>query len=189
MTDTLSNPKAITAYLKEAGYKVSQSTVYKHRDEGRIPAQKDGRFLVKDVDRYAGMHLKRLDGEAFSEDMEAIQRQKLTAEARKADAQADHWELKTLVDSGQYIDRELFNGELAARAAIFRNALATFFRTNVGEMIRLVKGEPEMGPDLIDFWLEKLEGAIGRYAEPKKWPVMAVSTMDSKEMDIEEMAE
>jgi len=183
MTDTLANPKTITAYLKEAGYKVSQSTVYKHRDEGRIPMQKDGAYLVKDVDRYASMHLKRLDGEAFNEDMEAVQRKKLTAEARKADAQADHWELKTLVDSGQYIDRGLFNGDLAARAAIFRNDLATFFRTNAGEMIRLVKGEAEMGPDLIDFWLERLEAAIGRYAEPKKWPVKAVSTMASEEME------
>lgn len=174
MPDTLPNPKAITAYLKEAGYKVSQSTVYKHRDEGRIPAQKDGSFMVTDVDRYASMHLKRLDGSTASEDGEQLQREKLEAETRKAKAQAKHWEMKTLVESGQYIDRDLFNGGLAARAAIFRNDLETFFRAQAGEMIKRVDGDTAKNPDLIDFCLERMEVFLGRYAEPKKWPALKV---------------
>ncbi len=174
MSDTLPNAKAITAYLKDTGYKASQSTVYKHRDEGRIPMQKDGTFLVKDVDRYASMHLKALDGSRPSEDAEQLQREKMEAETRKAKAQAKHWEMKTLVESGQYIDRDLFNGDLAARAAIFRNDLETFFRSNAGEMIKRVDGDTVKNADLIDYCLERMEVFLGRYAEPKKWPVLKI---------------
>lgn len=171
MSDTLPNPKAITEYLKDAGYKVSQSTVYKHRDEGRIPVQKDGTFLVKDVDRYASMLLKPLDGSKPTEETEKLQKKKLDAEARKALAQAIHWEVRAQKDSGQYIDRDLFNGELAARATIFRNDLETFFRSNAGEIIKKVDGDRSKNPDLIDFCLERLELYLGRYSVPKKWPV------------------
>ncbi|VFQ43493.1 hypothetical protein [Desulfoluna butyratoxydans] len=181
MTDTLPNPKAITAYLKEAGYKVSQSTVYKHRDEGRIPVQKNGSFLVKDVDRYAAMHLKPLDGSKMNEGMEELQKEKLQAETKKVKAQAEHWSIKTLVESGQYIDRELFNRELAARASIFKKDLETFVRTQSGKMIRLVDGNAELGPDLINFWLEKLEIFIGRYSQPKKWQVKTAPLTEPEE--------
>jgi hypothetical protein len=176
MSDTLPNPKEITRYLKDAGYKVSQSTVYKHRDEGRIPAQKDGTFLVTDVDRYASMHLKPLDGSKHTEATEDLQKKKLEAETRKAGAQADHWEMKTLKDSGQYIDRDLFNGELASRATIFKNDLETFFRSNAGEIIRKVDGEVGKSPDLIDYCLDRLEVFLGRYSVPKKWPVPRIET-------------
>ena len=176
MSDTLPNPKAITQYLKDAGYKVSQSTVYKHKDEGRIPVQKDGAFLVTDVDRYASIHLKSLDGSKSTEDTDKLQKKKLDAEARKALAQAKHWEVKTHVESGQYIDRDLFNGELAARATIFRNDLETFFRSNAGEIIKKVDGDGSKNPDLIDFCLERLELYLGRYSAPKKWTVPRIET-------------
>lgn len=86
MNKTFPNPKKIAEYLKTAGYKVNPSTVYKHRDEGRIPAQKDGTFRVEDVDRYAAMHLKRLDGSNASEGMDRLQRDKFEPETMKARA-------------------------------------------------------------------------------------------------------
>jgi hypothetical protein len=176
MSDTLPNPKEITRYLQDAGYKVSQSTVYKHKGEGRIPAQKDGTFLVTDVDRYASLHLKPLDGSKHTEATEELQKKKLAAETLKAQAQAKHWDMKTNVDSGQYIDRDLFDGELAARATIFKNDLETFIRSNAGDIIRKVDGDVGKSPDLIDYWLERLDVFLGRYSVPKKWPIPLIKT-------------
>lgn len=167
----LQNPKKIAEYLQEAGYKVSPSTVYKHREEGRIPMQKNGSFRIEDVDRYAAMHLRRLDGNKPSEDLDKLQRDKLEAETAKARAQAEHWEMKTRIERGQFIDKELFDGELAARAAIFKNDLETFFRAQAPQIISLVGGDGNKAPDLIDLCLERLEVCLGRYAQKKTWRV------------------
>lgn len=171
MNKTFPNPKKIAEYLKTAGYKVSPSTVYKHRDEGRIPAQKDGTFRVEDVDRYAAMHLKRLDGSKPSEGMDRLQRGKLEAETMKARAQAEHWKMRTRIETGQYVDKELFDGELAARAAILKNDLETFFRSNAPEIISLVGGDGNKAPDLIEFCLERLDLFLGRYSQDKSWRI------------------
>lgn len=169
----LSNPLAVTEYLKDQGWKVSKSTVYGHLKEGKIKSV-DGVFHIKDVGKYANLHLNRLDGTSPKDEAGQLQKAKLEAETRKAQAQAEHWELKTQVESGQFIDRDLFNGELAARAAIFRNDLETFFRSNAGEMIKSVDGDISKNPDLIDFCLEKMELFLGRYAQPKTWQIPQV---------------
>jgi len=170
---TLSNPLAVAEYLKDKGWKVSKSSVYGHLKEGKIKAV-DGVFHIKDVEKYAALHLKRQDGTSPAEEAGQLQKEKLEAETRKAKAQAKHWEMKTLIESGQYIDRDLFNGDLAARAAIFRNDLETFFRSNAGEMIKRVDGDTVKNADLIDYCLERMELFLGRYAEPKRWPVLKV---------------
>jgi hypothetical protein len=171
----LSNPLAVTEYLKDKGWKVSKSTVYGHLKEGKIKSI-DGVFQIKDVEKYAGLNLKRLDGTSPADEAVQLQKDKLEAETRKARAQADHWEMKTLKDSGQYIDRDLFNGELASRATIFRNDLETFFRSNAGEIIKKVDGDVSKNPDLIDFCLERMELFLGRYSEPKKWAIPRIET-------------
>jgi excisionase family DNA binding protein len=62
----LSNPLAVTEYLKDKGWKVSKSTVYGHLKEGKIKSI-DGVFGIKDVEKYAGLHLKRTDGTSPAE--------------------------------------------------------------------------------------------------------------------------
>lgn len=179
---TLENVLAVTDYLNEQGYKCSKATVYNHVRQGRLIKTDEGKFSVKAVDKYAGLHLQRIDGGGGNSDsLDELQKEKLSAETKKAKAQASHWELKTLVDSGQYIDRDLFNGELAGRAAIFRNDLETFFRSFSGDMIRLVDGDAGMTPELIDFWLGKLEIFLGRYSEKKRWPTLKMRIEDGVE--------
>lgn len=175
----LSNPLAVTEYLKDKGWKVSKSTVYGHLKEGKIKSV-DGVFQIKEVEKYAGLHLNRMDGTNPAEEAGKLQQDKLEAETRKARAQAKHWEMKTQVESGKYIDRDLFNGELASRAAIFRNDLETFFRSNAGEIIKKVDGDGTKNPDLIDYCLERMELFLGRYAEPKKWSIPRIETTGAR---------
>lgn len=174
----LSNPLAVAEYLNDKGWKVSKSTVYGHLKEGKLKSV-DGAYHIREVEKYAALHLKRQDGTSPAEEAGQLQKEKLEAETRKACAQADHWEMRTRVESGQYIDRDLFNGELAARAAIFRNDLETFFRSNAGEMIKRVDGETTKNPDLIDYCLERMEVFLGRYAEPKTWPIPRIDMREA----------
>jgi len=161
MTQRFTALADVLQYLNDAGYKLAKSTLYKHKGEGKLRPQKDGSFARADVDRYARTFLKNAFGQTDIEEDAQLQREKLEAEARKAKAQAVHWELKTQIDSGQYIDRALFDGELAARAAIFKSDLENFFRSAAGEIIHKVNGDQQLAPDLIDFMLERLEVFMG----------------------------
>ncbi|SCY01657.1 hypothetical protein [Desulfoluna spongiiphila] len=183
-TPTLPNPLAVTEYLNDKGWKVSKSSVYGHLKEGKLKAV-DGVFHIKDVEKYAALHLKRQDGTSPAEEAGQLQKEKLEAETRKAKAQAKHWEMKTLVESGQYIDRDLFNGELAARASIFRNDLETFFRSKAGEMVKRMDGCTDKTSDLVDYCLDQAEDFFGRYSEPKKWQVPRVEMKE----DVQEIEE
>lgn len=164
----------VVDYLQGRGYKCGKSAVYNHVRRGLL-VKRNGVFTEKDVDKYAALNLTReSDGEEQTDnagELERIQREKLSAEALKAKAQAEHWQLKTLVDSGRYIDRDLFFGEMASRAAILKSDLENMIRSGAGAMVQACEGDPVKVPDVIDFWLKRLEITLGRYAEDKTWNV------------------
>lgn len=160
--ETLPNLAKVLVYLQRSGWKVAQSTLYKHQKLGFIKPDQKGRFPVKKIEAYAAAYLKRLDGSNASEDK--ILKRKQEADARKAQAQAEHWELKTKIDSGLYVPRDLFDRELAGRASVLKSDLLTFCRTTAPEIVTLVKGDPELVPDLIQFLTEQVLAALHRYA-------------------------
>jgi hypothetical protein len=164
----------VVDYLQERGYKCGKSAVYNHVRRGLL-AKRKGEFITKDVEKYAGLYLTlESDGaDPGGGDLDLIQREKLTADAEKARAQAEHWKLKTLVDSGRYIDRDLFFGEMASRATILKCDLENMIRSGAGAMVQTCEGDLVKVPDVIDFWLKKLEVTLGRYAEDKIWNVPA----------------
>jgi hypothetical protein len=169
--NTLSNVMEVAEYLKNQGYRCGKSTLYNHVNEGRLIKNKSGSFDVKQVEKYAGLNLKLIGGESPSNDLEQLQREKLEAETKKAQAQAEHWEHKTRVETGEYIEKELFYGEMAARASILKNDFETFFRSNAGQMIQLCGGDQTKIPDMIDMCLGQVEEFFNRYAEKKVWAV------------------
>jgi len=168
----LPNLKAVIAFLQANGWQAPKSTVYLHRQKGKLSAKKNGTFDPQRVLAYAAANLSRADGPTETDgengdidEIETLQRQKLIADAKKAAAQADHWDLKTKIQTGEYIPRAEFERALAARAVVLKNDLQTFFRSLGAEIIQIVDGDAAKTPDLIDFCLEKLEVFLGRYAE------------------------
>ena len=169
----LPNLKAVVAYLKANGWNAPKSTVYLHRQKGKLSAGADGAFDPREVLAYAAANLSRAHGEENPagapeadgiDEIASLQRQKLIADAKKAAAQADHWDLKTRIQTGEYIPRAEFERALAARAMVLKNDLMTFFRSLAAEVIQIVDGDAARAPDLIDFAVEKLEVYLGRYA-------------------------
>jgi hypothetical protein len=167
--DSLKNILAVVEYLKGLDrYKVSQAAVYRHRDHGKLRPQADGSFLVKDVDRYAATFLKRRDGSGglrAAQTAPAISDERAAAEARKVSAQAEHWEIKTKILRGEYVERSAFESALARRAAIFKSDIENFIRASSAEMIKLVSGDDLKAPDLIEYCMEASERWLGRYSE------------------------
>jgi len=60
--DTLPNLLAVVEYLAARGWKIKKTAAYQHRKEGKIRPQKNGSFRIGDVEKYATVFLKRLDG-------------------------------------------------------------------------------------------------------------------------------
>jgi len=169
MTDKLKNIPAVIAWLDEQGWKISQSAAYKHKKEGKLRPGADGWFSVPVVEKYARQWLQRKDG--LPPSGEELADEKARAELEKLRAQARHWETKTRKELGELVERADWDRELAARARVFKNDMENFIRVEASELIRLVDGDPDKTPELIEYYLKRAEDWLNRYSQPKTWKV------------------
>lgn len=169
---SLAHTLAVADYLSVQGWKAGKSTIYKHQKEGKLRPQQDGTFRIADVEKYAAAFLKRLDG-SQSGKLDQLQQDKLIAETRKSLAQAEHWEKKTQVFTGEFVPKDFFERELAKRASIFRSDLEGFARAEAFGIIHLVEGDAGKISDLISYLLEKIDAFLDRYTEEKEFTLPA----------------
>ena len=174
------NIMEVVKYLRSAGWKATKSTVYRHREQGLIGPLPDGTYSRDDVQRYARDRLGRVSGAGPAVRSKAAvdQDTKSAAEARKVSAQAEHWEIKTKILRGEYVERSAFERALARRAAVFKSDIENFIRNNCGEMIAMVAGDATRMPDLIEFWLEQSENWLARYAEDREVELPAAAGLN-----------
>ena len=176
---TFPNLVGVLAYLKDHGYKASKSSLYLHAGHGKIHPRKDGLFYVRDIEKYAKIFLKRRGGMPQRQKtcFDSLQKERLTAETLKMKAQAEHWQTKTRALTGSFVPRELFEMELAKRAAVMKNDLESFARSEALGIISVVAGTPEKAPDLIQWLLDRLEDFLDRYAEEREFRVPALPAL------------
>jgi hypothetical protein len=184
-SNTLPNVPAIVEYLDARGWKAGTSTIYKHQKEGKIRPQQDGTFRIADCDKYAATYLKHKDGTG-SMKLDTLQQEKLQAEIAKTKAQAEHWEIKAKASSGAYVPKELFERELARRAAVFRNDLENFARSEADGIVAAVEGDPSKVPDLIEYLLGRVEEFLDRYSREREFTVPLPPVSDDEESDHDE---
>lgn len=185
---TFPNILAVVEYLRAGGWKVAKSMAYQHRNEGRLRPREDGLFHTRDVVKYARSFLRKMDtGKTLSAEIDAIQQERARAETDKAIAQAEHWQIRTAISRGRYVEKELFERELARRASVFKNDIDGFVRAHVSGIIDLVAGDVAKTPDLIEFMLGHAEDWLDRYAEEREFKVPLPPA--EKEDEGEEMEE
>ena len=180
---TFQNLVGVLAYLKDRGYKVSKSSLYLHAGHGKIhPRKDDGLFHVKDIEKYAKIFLKLRGGvpQRLPRVIESLQKERLSAETLKMKSQALHWQVKTRVLTGSFVPRELFEMELAKRAAVMKNDLENFARSEAPRIITVVEGVPEKAPDLILWLLNCVEDFVDRYAEEREFRVPAMPALQER---------
>lgn len=169
---TLANAQKVAAYLIDQGWKASRQTIQRHKKEGKLLPGADGSFRLSDISKYAATSLQRLDGSQTGKPGQ-LQQDKLIAETRKSLAQAEHWEKKTSLLSGELVPKDLFERELAKRASVFRNDLESFARSEAAGIIHLVEGDAGKVSDLIDYMLGKIDDFLDRYAEEREFTIPA----------------
>jgi hypothetical protein len=163
MPEHFENVLQVVAYLKENGHRVSKSSVYNHVKVGRLAKGKDGYFGLAAVKKYAAALQA---GSDIGIHDQATLSEKQDADTRKAAAQAKHWEIKTKILQGKYVEREWAERQLAARAMVIKSDMENFFRSRAPEIIAKSDGKGEFAPDVIEYLLQNMETMLGRYAEP-----------------------
>ena len=170
-TKKLKSLRAVEHYLKKKGWNAT-SAIYRHAKAGLLKPTRDGGYTTQAALAYAHNHLRKISEQEKIE-MPAVpdpvMPDKLTmakrvAEAKKLSAQARHWERKTQILEADWVKAETLEKALAQRAATFKSDIENFIRSHASEMCHIVEGNDIKIPDLIDYWLEKSEVWLGRYA-------------------------
>jgi hypothetical protein len=167
--EELKNPISILSYLRDHQYKISRAGVYRAVSQGKIRPKKTGHFSPKDVDKFARMYLKKLDGSthamADEENLavfEDLQHQKLEAEVKKAQAQAEHWQKRNM-DLDAEVETRV-GQSLASRLIILKTDLRNFSHAHSPIIISLVAGDPQKTVDLITYLNDNFDIHLSRYA-------------------------
>lgn len=155
--------QTVLLFLHSQGYRISKSTLYRHKDARMIRPAKEGGYPLRNVLKYARL-LKRNDEKTSTTKIDDLQERKIEAEAAKIEAQARHWTLKTEIAEGKYVEKAALERELAMRAAVFKSDQENFIHAQAGEIVQLVGGDPEKIPDLIEFMLDASATFLDRYA-------------------------
>ncbi len=168
------NPRQVAAYLSELGWKVSENTVYNHRDRGLLRPDKDGLFREAEVMRYAANNLKRKDGSG-SEKLAALLERRALADIVKAEAQAGKARLQQEIMEGKYITKEEHFRAMVTRARLLKADMLNFGRLYVENLIHIVGGDPGQAPEALAFVERQVEQWLNRYAVQGEISLMASS--------------
>ena len=165
--------RAVQHYLRTKGYNCT-TQIYTHAKEGKLKSHTEGGYTVQAALSYAKAFLERLPEEK-KKNMnplappipmapDKVTMAKRVAEAKKLAAQARLYERKAQIQEGEWVKADTLEKALAQRAATFKSDIENFIRSHASEMCHIVDGNDIKIPDLIDFWLEKSEVWLGRYA-------------------------
>lgn len=167
--------------MQGEGWKVSQSTVYKHAKEGRLLSDMDGGgYSLKAVQKYARLHLMQADIRQKAADAE-WQQKKIMAEVAKTSEQAKLYQIKRMVQEGKYVPKEDVEIEMAGRAAALEAGLKFMVQTRVGEWIAAVGGDEKKAGDLVRMVMEDIDDMLNEYATTREFQVFFEAEVEAEE--------
>jgi len=164
--EVLENLLAIVKYLQEKGYKIRKSAIYNHKAAGKIRPNKEGKYLLKDVEKYAQTYL---ESGAKAPPRDNLQEQKLQEEIRKARGQADHWEKRNR-DIDAEVDARV-GRKCAEKFILFKTTMLNFFRSDTPRLCAIFAGDPTHIPEALTHLIEGLESALAPLAEAAEFVV------------------
>lgn len=155
----------VLSYLEEEGWKRGKSRLYDDFNEGKIKAEKDGSFRLSSVLDYCRVHLQKKDGTKGGEAV-SIQAEKQMEETLRIRTDRQLRELRLKEARGELVPRSEMEIQLSHRAQDLSNYFDFVFRSAAVRMIKLVGGDPQKAPELINFLLGMKRKALDNYSRP-----------------------
>ena len=156
----------VLSYLQDEKWKISQSTLYEHREAAKIKPDANGAFTLGGVQEYARVHLRKMDGTPGAAVGENLGEQKLRAEISRIESDGKLRELKLRQELGELIPKSTVEVELAERANNLKSYFNAIARSSAGRIIKIVGGDPQKSADLITWLLAMNAKAFDNYARP-----------------------
>ncbi len=154
-------------------WKVTKTSLYRHKEQGKLLPQADGTYPQRDVDKYAKTWLKQKStGKRFSEKMDELQRKKLEQELKNLELEHQRKAFAYAKDEEKYILREQMDIELAARAGILDAGLKHWIQSRAADWIRTVSGDTKKVGELINLMNRDLDEHINSYASTREYQVI-----------------
>jgi len=184
--NTFKNLKQVAIYLRESGYKISKTQIYEHGKARKVKPRNDGKYYLLDVEQYARDYLK--SEKVSIKRHNKTQHRRNEAEATKLEAQAKHWQIKTKIMEGAFVPREAFEQALALRALLFKNDLQYFAHAQAPEICRLVNGDNNLIPELMEYLSNQFAIFLNHYSEDKKFEIVIPAAQED-DLDNEDEGE
>lgn len=170
--------KAVAA-LYNAGYEISRSKMSRDKKNGLIDFNPDGSVDQKEVEKYSRLLKKR---EAALEDNHEKAAIKSDWEIRNLQVKHERQVFELERDKGKYIERAMFEAELAARAAILETGLKHYFSSKIQELVAVVGGKPEKSSDFMQRLNAVVDEELSRYATTKNFHVVFIGDGDAADI-------
>jgi len=171
-------------YLKSQGYKIEKSKLYEDKHIiGFSTSKGTAVFEEKALDKYAKKFLSMLSGSDV-----ASPEEKLKWETKIAEQKFKDMEFEAKIKEGRYVLRSEVEQMLAARAAFLKDNLGQgFIHSRAAKIAEILKGNPDLIPELIEFYLKHIEEVFDYYSRPMKFevPMSAVEEFLKKESEVD----
>lgn len=150
-------------FLSSLDWRIGTSTAYEHRDQGKLKLRANGSISQTEALEYAGLHLKRKDGSTGDDN---LQERKLLKDIARIDVDGRMRELRYRQAAGELIEKSHVEIQHAERTTNLKNYFDAIARKSAGRMCKLVGGDPQKVPHLIEFILGMNRKAFDNYARP-----------------------
>ncbi len=132
-------------YLVDAGWRVSQSNLYRHVQESKIKPTRTGRWSTTRLDRYARAHLVPLD-RPVGKEQEHIQIRRLRAEIDLKTEQLRTMQERRARLESRYVPRSEVNKAHGARAMVVYSQLRRVLEKRLPEVVETARGDRRKVP-------------------------------------------
>lgn len=180
----LDNIAAVLKYLQGEGWKITKSTLHRHRKEGRVLPGQDGKFTRAAADKYALYHLKKAaTGKKVSQAQDELQQRKLQQELKNLELKNRREQFAYEREQGLYIPRDQVETELATRAGILVAGLKHWVQSRAADWIAAMGGDIKRVGELINMMNRDVDEHINTYAASREYEVIIEAEQAEEEND------
>lgn len=160
------NARRVAIWLEMHGYKVTERSIARHAEVGKLRADLPNRgFSIQAVREYAAAYLtKRQEIASDEQESLAVQKQKVDIALKKEACQLTS--LKRQKTEGSLIARRMVESELAGRALVMDFGLKHLALSKADDMIAAVEGNHARAQALIKFLQAAFDELLASYCEP-----------------------
>ncbi len=178
---------AILRWLQASGFQIEKSQFYDHIKEGKLATDKQGMFTVRRVKKYAKTFLRRMEtGQLDREEKEDLATTKAQEEIKRLRLQNKREELKLAVDQGQYLPKDDFYRELAARLVVLDAGLERMARDRVTEFVHIVGGDQAKAEHLTASLVAAKNELLNSYASTQSYHVLIMPSKQEGQAAVNE---